>query len=822
MSSTALRVTGLAGILAASSLRAMISVQPQVIFDVDPARDALPMLAIGPVGSGILDLILLASAALALVGEWRAGHGVRALPLALAALGSVAVFIHGLGNSVDAFRGGTWMAAMFAVVALAHLFRERRLRVVAAAVLFAATVPLVARGAVQVTREHAATVAQYDASREVFLAERGWEPDSSAARSYERRLRQPEATGWFALSNPFSSLMGIGFVGLGALAIVGWRRGLAAPASLVGLAALGAGALLLVNGGKGAIAATGLGATCVVLIARGTLAPRAGLPLAFSAVAILLVIARGLIGPSIGELSVLFRAFYLEAGARILAANPLLGIGPDALQPAFMVAKAANCPEDVVSLHSIFADWLVAYGLFGASWALALACMMRGVLRIPVGDDRAQPALPGALFEAGASPLALRVAGAIAVAALVLQSQIEAPALDQQALVLRAIGLAAFVVVAACAARIAEELSEREFAATAIGVAVLALVHAQIEMSAWLAGSVAIVLAVIALGSSLRPGGAGGRVAMALAVLPLAAAALPAISVLRERSLHTELERAASDVRPLVEVRAAFIELASARGRGEADDGARLVDAVEATGDGEAAQAVAAALRADDAEAVKRALVALDGRLRRAASEILSRAAAAHPESRVPREAAIKQLAASGRRTTGSRATRIVDSAAHTEAMRLAAEWAASEPGQRPFSLASDLAVESLIDATIDATIDAKIDAKIDAIRSGDDVAVRRAAEDAVMWAERALEAQPRSTRRLVDYGDALSALGRSRDAVDAYEAALAQDDRLALDPLMQFSTRERNRVREGLERNRIKAEAPAPPPTPPSPNPAP
>jgi tetratricopeptide (TPR) repeat protein len=212
---------------------------------------------------------------------------------------------------------------------------------------------------------------------------------------------------------------------------------------------------------------------------------------------------------------------------------------------------------------------------------------------------------------------------------------------------------------------------------------------------------------------------------------------------------------------------------------------------------------------------VKRALVALDGRLRRAASEILSRAAAAHPESRVPREAAIKQLAASGRRTTGSRATRIVDSAAHTEAMRLAAEWAASEPGQRPLSLASDLAVESLIDATIDA--------KIDAIRSGDDVAVRRAAEDAVMWAERALEAQPRSTRRLVDYGDALSALGRSRDAVDAYEAALAQDDRLALDPLMQFSTRERNRVREGLERNRIKAEAPSPPPpTPPSPNPAP
>jgi tetratricopeptide (TPR) repeat protein len=147
-----------------------------------------------------------------------------------------------------------------------------------------------------------------------------------------------------------------------------------------------------------------------------------------------------------------------------------------------------------------------------------------------------------------------------------------------------------------------------------------------------------------------------------------------------------------------------------------------------------------------------------------------------------------------------------VDPAAHADAARLAAEWAATEPGQRSFSLSSDLAVESLIDARSDAT------------RGGGEAKVRVAAEDAAVWAERALQAQPRSTRRLVDLGDALAALGRSQEAADAYEAALIQDDRLALDPLMQFSTRERNRVREALERNRIKAEAPAAP----SPDPAP
>ena len=52
MNPQVLRLTGFAGILSVAALRALVAVQPQILFDIDPARDPMPMLAIGPVGSG--------------------------------------------------------------------------------------------------------------------------------------------------------------------------------------------------------------------------------------------------------------------------------------------------------------------------------------------------------------------------------------------------------------------------------------------------------------------------------------------------------------------------------------------------------------------------------------------------------------------------------------------------------------------------------------------------------------------------------------------------------------------------------------------------
>lgn len=785
MNAAALRVVGFAGILIAASLRTLVAIQPQTLFDVDPARGEPAMLAIGPVGSGILDIVLLASAAIALVGELLAGNGLARIPIALAAVGSFSAALHAIGSSVNAFRGGTWIAAAFAFAALAHLVRERRLRIAALAVLTALSVPLAVRGAVQVTYEHGETVRTYEAERERFLAERGWEPDSSAARTYERRLRQPEATGWFGLSNPYSSVMGVGLVGLGALAVLGLRRGKVAQAAVVGAAALGCGALLFLNGGKGAIAATGLAALLGALLARGTLRPRGSVVIVLAAAAVALVVVRGLLGPSLGELSVLFRAFYLETAARMIAAHPFLGVGAEAVQGEFMRLKPAICPEDVTSIHSIFVDWLVMLGAFGAAWALMLAWLMRGELH--VADHAEERAAAGRSGEASASVLALRIGGLIAVAALVMQARVEAPALDQAGLVFRALGLAGLVVAAACAARIAEELEGAVVAAVALAVAALVLVHAQIELSGWLAGSCALVLALVAVGSALPRGGSRSRFAWAAAALPAVALAVPVLSVVRERDLDRQLVLAADRVRPLADIRREFERVAEARAGEKATDVRPLVEAIEVAVGPQGAVDAVEAISKDDPERVVAALVRIDGVLRREAAGILVGAAEAHPQSRVPMEAAVKQLEASGRRTVGRRVAWIVDREALAEARALAARQALATPSARSYAMCADLAVKDLERA----------------IGARDPADVKACAEEALRWIRLSVAAQPYSARRRVDLGDALAASGDARGAVEAYEQALAQDDRLWLDPLMQFSTRERTRVETSLERAR-------------------
>ena len=790
MNPQVLRLAGFTGILSVAALRALVSIQPQILFDVDPARDPMPMLAIGPVGSGLLDLLLVLSAAIALIGEHLAGNGLRRGVVALAAIGSLCAALHAAGSSVDAFRSGTWVASAFAFAALAHLVRERRLRIAALAVLVAVAAPLAVRGAVQVTTEHAETVASYEANRAGFLAERGWEPDSSAARTYERRLRQPEATGWFGLSNPYSSLMGVGVVGLGSLAVLGFRRGLAGPSAAVGAAALGCGALLFVNGGKGAIAATGLAALVAVLLARGKLRPRAGLAIALCAFVVALVVVRGFIGPSLGELSVLFRSFYLEAAARIVAAHPVFGVGAELVQGEFMRAKPAICPEDVTSIHSIFVDWVVVLGVFGIAWAAMVAWAMRG--EVAVDDPPFERPRGVVAAESSASVLALRIGGLIAVAALILQSRVEAPALDQPALVLRAVGIAGLVLVAACAARIAEELDGIRVAAVGLAVAVLVLAHAQIELTAWLAGSSVLVLAIAALGTALPKGGSAGRSAPLVLALPLLAMAIPAMSVHREREIQSELVAAADRVRPLAEVRAQFVAFADSRSRNESTDPKALIEAIESAAGPVRAAPVVEAMRGDDPAALVAALVAVDGALRREAADILVRCAEKHPSSRVATEAAIKQLAASGRRATGVRAAQIVDREAFARARELAAEQAAERPGFRAYAMAADLAFEDLQRAL-----------------SGRDAAdIRSSADEALRWTRLALEAQPYSARRQADLGDALLAAGDPAGAVKAFEAALAQDEVTALDPLMQFSTRERTRIQTSLERARAAASA--------------
>ena len=97
-----------------------------------------------------------------------------------------------------------------------------------------------------------------------------------------------------------------------------------------------------------------------------------------TAITLLGVAARGLIGESLGERSILFRWFYMRGATGIIADEPVLGVGPAGFQPAYAMHKPAISPEDVTSPHSIFFDYIATLGVFGvALGVLAILAIWR-------------------------------------------------------------------------------------------------------------------------------------------------------------------------------------------------------------------------------------------------------------------------------------------------------------------------------------------------------------------------------------------------------------------------------------------------------------
>lgn len=776
------RIAGFSAILAIAALRALVGIVPEVWFDVDPARDAMPQLALSGAGSMLLDALACLAAFVALVGEHFSGRGVRLPLVALATAPAALVWWHGSHDLLDAFRGDTWVAAALAFAALAHLVRDGRLRVVAIAVLAAVAVPLAVRGIAQVTVEHEATVEAYRATREQFLADRGWAPDSSAARTYERRLMQAEATGWFGLANPYSTFLGVGVVGLGLLGALAWRAASRSVGALGLVGALACGGLLVVNGGKGALLATGA-ALAVALASFAWKRPARGnwvLLLACGAVAAVAV--RGLLGDASGELSLLFRAHYLETGARIVAESPFAGVGPAGVQEAFARLKPVECPEDVTSLHSLFVDWIAALGVVGLAWVALVAWSLRGAPGVASCEAATRDALDP-------SRLALRIAGIAAILALLVARVVEAPALDATALVLRAAGLVGFVLVAAAMAQAGAELVAtargRLVAAAGVAVAAIVLVHSMIEVTAWIPGGALLALSCVALASAVPEGGSRiGAARMAL-VLPLAAALVVNADRAAANRVASGLSLAAREVRPLVELRGAVREyLAAEPSRRDAAAVLAAAEALPAVSSVDSASSVfpadrtpdrlaplRASLAAGDGAGVRAAAAGLDRLAREACVAWLVGLADDEPRSATALAAAIEQRSALALRATGPASVAIADDRAFALARALADRFVREHPGSRSIALRADLALIAL--------------------RGGlaADPAERTRIEGAI---RSVVEMQPSNPRRWRDLGMALSQLGDAQAAQDALRRALEASARTSRhDPLAGLSGRE-------------------------------
>ena len=539
-------------ILAAALARATVRHDPLPGWTMDPTAAWSPLLGVGPAGSIALDTVALFGAAAVLLAQRLARRRLPSGALLLFAIGALPALWHALlgpDRTLDDVRlASAWIAALGGALALREAARDAAIRRTTLAVVFGFAVALAGRGVMQVFVEHAGTVQDFNLRRDAILRSHGWEPGSSAALIFERRLTQPEASGWFGLSNVYAGVLAACFVGLAGVALASLRRPADAPPAprillalpVLGALAAGAGLLFGPVAGcqtpKGAVAAAALG---IVLLSLPILARRLRLParmgvaigLGVVAAALAAVIARGLIGERIGELSILFRWFYLQGAVGIFADAPLLGVGPDGFKTAYLIHRPPLSPEEVASPHSVLFDWLATLGVGAAAWAaLWLAWVAAAGRRLlePPHSDPTPPFTPR-------SPACFAGLGAIAIAlgvSFVLEELPIARAVPSAAALLALesiVRLLAWGVAWAAIAGAALAFAPRALDAAAPAAALALASHAQIELTMTTPGSAALAMLVIAAASAPRTDAVASTNRAALA--PPACAAVLASAV---------------------------------------------------------------------------------------------------------------------------------------------------------------------------------------------------------------------------------------------------------------------------------------------------
>lgn len=415
------RALALLLILFPTFLRVLLVNDPFPIWDVSPFKFPAPSIGVPPTLAMALDVMAVVGAAMAMVVS---GMRVRLLEPLLLAVGGVVVTMHALfvdGGSLDNLRiGSCWVSALAAGIGVRALASDPVVRKWVFSLVLACAMPLAVQSLVQVFVEHPATVASYRANPQAFLDAQGWTPGSAMARNYERRLMQPEATGWFGMANVHATF--------GAAFVIGWVGVVVGPAIerrlaggknakreegratsrsaktgqseampsirgeslLIGIMVVLPIAMLLMTRSKGGLAACVLGLGLMGAgwlvwprvmerirgSARGARVIQLAPPLLGPLVAIGvigLIAVRGMIGTSIGELSLLFRWFYISAATRIFGEQPLLGVGPADFRPAYELAKNPLSPEEVTSPHSVVFDWISMLGVGGIAWTVIVA-----------------------------------------------------------------------------------------------------------------------------------------------------------------------------------------------------------------------------------------------------------------------------------------------------------------------------------------------------------------------------------------------------------------------------------------------------------------
>jgi hypothetical protein len=580
--------------------RCLVTLDPFPHWALDPGRVNLPITGLTPAASMSVDSVMLLGCGVAMAGEVMAGAAVLWLPMLLWALGCVGVavqaFVMRAGSVDDARIGISWIAAFGAGLTAMHLCRDERVKRLTLAASIGIIAMLAAKGAIQVFHEHAMTVQRFRADREGFLASQGWTPDSASARNFERRLNQPEATGWFGLSNVYATFAAAGVVALLGCAGVAWREarvrrripdGWAGLLTLGMLAAMGALILAGSKGGYGA-AALGLGVmTGLALLGRvprirGPRAARIGGIVAVTVIGAVIVgvAVRGIVGERVGELSLLFRSFYMHGALRAFAENPVFGVGPDGFKDAYMRLKPALSPEEVSSPHSVLFDLAARVGVFGVLWG---GLWLRWVYGLGVTAVRTgEPAESAGNAGRGNARMEGWLVVLAAAAPVMVSTWFERAMGSPEQALARVAGLAGWVGVSIALVALLR-VSKVGHGVIAVAALVVAM-HGQVEVTPLWDSSAAWVCLV--LGAAGVSGGGvvmsgvqrrSTRSLLAPGILVAAAAAAAWLGVARASEWESVLQEGAERMHPMADIRARLGELGAGRA-GESDSMPQLLE----------------------------------------------------------------------------------------------------------------------------------------------------------------------------------------------------------------------------------------------------
>lgn len=550
--------------------RTVVSIDPFPYWSANPLESWMGLTGLSPSALLACDCITIVGAGALMWLLARRGVVMQAWQVALALPAMIVAAWWGVrqGGSVDHLGVGMpWAAGLASAIVVSSAARVPQARRVMTAVMMGIGAMLALKAAMQVFVEHPALVKDFKDNREAIFAANGWLPDSSMARAYERRVMQNEATGWFGLANPFATI-GAAVCVFG-LALVMPLRGDRSPRGL-GVVVAGVGVIMVaLAGAKGGIAAALVGCTVLGiawLLSRPAIAEKktlAGLlvlagGLGAVVMPLALVAARGLAGERVGELSIWFRAMYVQAAGRILGTHPWVGVGPAGFKDAYLLAKNPLNPEEVSSPHSVLADFgagLGVAGLVAGVLVVFFALMAMARVNDAASMDSVQENAKQLDDEEG---MDRRLIAAALVTPVLIGAYLERDIATVENLVVRVVGLAAAVLIAVQLASV----SGRRIMLGASAAALAMVAHAQIEMTPVLSGSSGWFWLVVGLGAATTATSAGvcklgktwsvvGALGCVLVGGGVAATALPGVV-----RWNNALRDAAMEVRPLAEVKA--------------------------------------------------------------------------------------------------------------------------------------------------------------------------------------------------------------------------------------------------------------------------